>query len=256
MTPRSILAVSDLTAASDAALARAACLTAAHGATLTLIHMRAAGASPDDSAASRLAHQALQLGQRHGLCVRTASRLTHTPQEVAHEARHADLLVVGAHAADGGGAWMRWHSPAADLLRLARKPLLAVRRPADGAYRRLLVALDCSPAARTVADHARALGGPAEVALFDAVPSPAETARQAAARQQRSGADLLVVGRDPASRLAEFLFGSTALRVLRLARGDVLVVPHGDRAAASAHGGTRPSRHAKRDSFHGNGSIP
>jgi len=52
-------------------------------------------------------------------------------------------------------------------------------------------------------------------------------ARQVLVQQQRSGAELIVVGKHPASALSDFLFGSVARRVLGGGAGDVLVVPHG-----------------------------
>jgi nucleotide-binding universal stress UspA family protein len=52
-----------------------------------------------------------------------------------------------------------------------------------------------------------------------------DPARQASVQQQYSNADLLVVGKRHRGALADFLFGSVALRVLRWCTGDVLVVP-------------------------------
>ena len=50
--------------------------------------------------------------------------------------------------------------------------------------------------------------------------------RQIAVQQQRSGADLVVVGKAPGSAWEDFLCGSVAQRVLGWAASDVLVVPH------------------------------
>lgn len=54
-----------------------------------------------------------------------------------------------------------------------------------------------------------------------------DPARQAIVQQQHSGADLVVVGKSPASAVSDFVFGSVAQRVLRHASTDVLVIPHG-----------------------------
>ncbi len=54
-----------------------------------------------------------------------------------------------------------------------------------------------------------------------------DPARQAVVQQQYSGAQLIVVGKHPASAISDFLLGSVSQRVLRHATADVLVVPHG-----------------------------
>jgi len=64
-----------------------------------------------------------------------------------------------------------------------------------------------------------------------------DAARQALVQQQRSGAELIVVGKHSASTFSEFLFGSVASRLLNMsdvdgARTDILVVPRDWRPAA------------------------
>ena len=68
-------------------------------------------------------------------------------------------------------------------------------------------------------------------------------ARQVLVQQQRSGAELIVVGKHPASAVSDFFFGSVAQRVLRGGAGDVLVVPHGSRepARSAAASGQPPA---------------
>ncbi|VTU39506.1 universal stress protein UspE [Variovorax sp. PBL-H6] len=62
-----------------------------------------------------------------------------------------------------------------------------------------------------------------------------DPARQVLVQQQRSNAELVVVGKHPASALSDFLFGSVAQRVLDHGRDrDVLVVPHDHQPASSA----------------------
>jgi nucleotide-binding universal stress UspA family protein len=53
--------------------------------------------------------------------------------------------------------------------------------------------------------------------------------RQVAVQQQYTGAQLIVVGKHPASAISDFLLGSVSQQVLRHATADVLVVPHGFR---------------------------
>ena len=59
-----------------------------------------------------------------------------------------------------------------------------------------------------------------------------DPARQVLVAQQGAGADLIVVGKHPASRCADWLFESVAQRILCEARTDVLVVPHGFQSAS------------------------
>ncbi|VTU41210.1 universal stress protein UspE [Variovorax sp. PBS-H4] len=62
-----------------------------------------------------------------------------------------------------------------------------------------------------------------------------DPARQVLVQQQRGGAELVVVGKHPASAFSDFLFGSVAQRVLDYGRdSDVLVVPHDSQPASSA----------------------
>lgn len=59
-----------------------------------------------------------------------------------------------------------------------------------------------------------------------------DPARQILVQQQNTAADLLVVGKHPASWLSDLVFESVAQRVVRDARTDVLVVPHGFQPAS------------------------
>ena len=54
-----------------------------------------------------------------------------------------------------------------------------------------------------------------------------DPARQILVHQQNTAADLIVVGKHPASAWSDWLFESVAQRVVRSACADVLVVPHG-----------------------------
>ncbi|MGO4391891.1 universal stress protein [Variovorax sp. M-6] len=59
-----------------------------------------------------------------------------------------------------------------------------------------------------------------------------DAARQTVVQQQHSGAELIVVGKRPSSRLRDLFVESTANRILGYSDADVLVVPH-DYASAS-----------------------
>jgi nucleotide-binding universal stress UspA family protein len=69
-----------------------------------------------------------------------------------------------------------------------------------------------------------------------------DPARQALNRQAYVGAELLVVGKRHSTALADFFIGSSARRVLGLAKCDVLVVPHGFRP--STHPAASPRMRA------------
>ncbi len=61
-----------------------------------------------------------------------------------------------------------------------------------------------------------------------------DPARQVVVQQQNTAADLIVVGKHPASALSDLVFGSVAQRIVRDARVDVLVVPHDVERASRA----------------------
>ena len=68
-----------------------------------------------------------------------------------------------------------------------------------------------------------------------------DVARQTVVQQQNSGAELIVVGRHPSSRLSDLFFEATANRILGYSNTDVLVVPHNHEPASSASAVTRLS---------------
>lgn len=67
-------------------------------------------------------------------------------------------------------------------------------------------------------------------------------ARQVVVQQQRSGAELIVVGKHPSSAVVDLLFESVARGVLRDSTSDVLVVPHDHQPASSATAADRLAR--------------
>ncbi|MBO9512641.1 MAG: universal stress protein [Variovorax sp.] len=217
MHPHSILAVTDFSTLGDHALSRAAYLCAAHGAALKLLAIACPGEPPPPDAICRLTHHALQLCQRHGIRVRSSHRMALRVDDVVREAQHADLVLWGTAPAGNLRAFFMGQ-PVEALIRKARRPVLVVRREACEAYRRLRLASDAPSASRRVAEIALGLGGPDPVRLVHAIEE----------------AELIVVGSRPASLLADRLLGSSAGRVLRGARTDVLVVPHDCQPASGA----------------------
>lgn len=286
--PHSILAVTDFSAQGDNALSRAAHLAAEHGATLKLIYLAYPGEPPPPDAGCRLAHHALQLGQRHDIRVRSVSRIAFTLEDVLPETRCADLLVWGTAPVRGIRAFFLGQ-PVEGMLRRCQRPVLVVREPANGPYRSLVVAVDFSEASRGLVELGFALNTHAQVELFHAVSTANEgklrnaevseqaikayreacrryaqdrmfwltdsydahrnrvlsaigygnPASQAVVQQQRSGAELIVVGKHPSSAVVDLLFESVAQGVLRDSTGDVLVVPRAFQPASSATAANR-----------------
>lgn len=66
-----------------------------------------------------------------------------------------------------------------------------------------------------------------------------EPARQTVVQQEATKADLIVVGKERSSTLADFLLGSVAQRLTQWASSDVLVVPNGYQAPSSAAAAAR-----------------
>jgi nucleotide-binding universal stress UspA family protein len=176
---RSILAATDLSAPARHAAMRAARLAHEHQASLCLFHV-IEGSTLDElrlwlgphsdvverlhlQASERLAHVAAEMRPLPPERVEAVLRSGRVLDEIAveAEARAADLVVVGTR---GEGFLRRLvvGTTAERLLRRATRPLLVVRQPPRGHYRRVLVAADFSPwslqavrLARRVAPHAR-----------------------------------------------------------------------------------------------------
>jgi len=89
------------------------------------------------------------------------------------DADQADLLLLGAH---GAGFLQRvlLGSTASRLLRKSRCPVLVVKQTAHDSYRRILIAVDFSPASRTAIDLARTLAPQAHLLLLHVFEVPFE----------------------------------------------------------------------------------
>lgn len=288
MIPHSILAITDFSEQGDNALSRAAHLCAEHGATLKLLYISYPGEPPPPDAACRLAHHALQLGQRHDIRVSAANQLALSVDDVLPEALCVDLVVWGTAPVRNVRSFFIGQ-PVEGLLRKSRRPVLVVRGKAGEVYRSLLVAVDFSQASRGLVELGFALNKSAQVELFHAISTANEQklrsaevstqaikayrhecrryaqdrmfwltdsydgrrnrvlsaighgdpARQTVVQQQHGGAELIVVGKHPASFLTDLVCGSNANRVLRYASTDVLVVPHDYQPASSTSAVTR-----------------
>ncbi|GAA2429699.1 universal stress protein [Streptomyces macrosporus] len=176
MPPRRILAATDLSEESGGAVGRAAALAARHGARLRVVHVVPPDVDPDlvEFAGTLLRSQVHRYtgpvrdaegggGTDAGEGVETGLRFGRVGPALLDEARKADadLLVVGAHGADRRPGALIGGTPG-NLVRAARGPVLVVRRPADTAYRRVLLAVDDSEVSREAARAGIALTPGAE----------------------------------------------------------------------------------------------
>jgi nucleotide-binding universal stress UspA family protein len=264
---RHVLAATDFSQPSDVALDRAASVAAAHpGADVTLLHVlsapglevvrrmlgeAAAAMEPRVTAEAeeKLTATADALHARHGCKVQTRLVQGKAVREIAAVADDvdADLIVMGA----------RGENPARDffvgnttdrVLRKTKRPLLAVRRPADAAYRRVVVPVDFSrhsaplvrtaerafPNAEMVLLHAYEVAFESKFRLAgatdDAIVSYREQAKQAADRQMNELVERLDL---PASRLRrQIVHGAavpTILEQIRQLDADLVAIgKHGE----------------------------
>jgi nucleotide-binding universal stress UspA family protein len=293
MTPRFILAVTDFSSQGNNALARAALLSAEHGAALKLAYIGWPGDTAPADAGTRLAHHALQLSQAHGISARVAGRLHHSLEDLRPEVTASDLVVWGTAPSRSVRSFFLGQ-PVEEFIRSAGRPVLVVRRAAQHPYRSLLVAVDFTETSRSLVDLSFSFSKTASVELFHAVSTANEgklryaevstsaikayrdqcrrhaqdrmfwltdsfdtrrnrvqsaiahgdPARQMLVQQERSGSDLIVVGKHPGSTFSDLFFRSVAGRLLNYAdaeggRADVLVVPHGWQPVTSPSAASR-----------------
>ncbi|MDM0091130.1 MULTISPECIES: universal stress protein [unclassified Variovorax] len=198
MNIQSILALTDLSAPSRRAVARAGLIAAEHRALLKILYAAPAlGRCADSDAAARTSALAQEIAARFGILVKC---IPHAPgsghlADVRAAARRVDLLVVDADCERGSPAGFGG-SPVTRLLRAVACPVLVTQREALHRYRRLLVAVDFTPASQRMVGLAWALDGTAEVELFHALSGApegrlrlADASEQAlkASRHQRLG---------------------------------------------------------------------
>lgn len=267
MTIRSVLALTDFSAQGEQALDRAALVAVEHGAELRIMYFVDVPNPNLRDPFERLAQRARQLARRHGISVEAVSRPSDTVDRVVEESACADLLVIDhRHHC----ILMRfWQGSTFDqLVRRCQCPVLVVTREPSRRYRRVLVAVDVSDESRELVRYACAFDVESELELFHSQSALHETmesrrhaeerlvrlseslgptryrvrtsvghgdpSRQTFVQQQETDADLVVVGKNRASALADFLFGGFAQRLLSWATSDVLVVPHDHRASSGA----------------------
>ena len=146
-TLTNIIAATDLSAPSQHAVERAACVARGHDARLTLVHVSVPSAPGESDARSQLHALAVELAQRHGMrVVEHLETGISVPDIVVRLAEQLDagLLVAGTR----GAGLMRGviiGSTAERIARFAKRPVLMVRQPVRTPYRRVLVPVDLSP---------------------------------------------------------------------------------------------------------------
>jgi nucleotide-binding universal stress UspA family protein len=196
---RTLLAVTDFSAPARRALERAAQLAEAHrGARLTLAHVASRSAldslhrllSHDaagievrllEQAERMLAELAAQLTTRHRCAIDSVVKQGSAPSAIVElaEERHSDLLVMGAR----GAHFVHEHllgSTTERVLRMTRRPLLAVKQRPHAPYRRILAPVDFSDDAAAAINAARAWLPDADFVLLHAYESELESTFQLA----------------------------------------------------------------------------
>ncbi|GAB3757533.1 hypothetical protein GCM10028796_01820 [Ramlibacter monticola] len=168
MSIKSILALTDLSAREDVAVQRAGQLAAMHRAAIKLLYVPTHGQPAQPGAPARLADMARRLEDRLGLRVRTASARAFELEELAAEARGADLVVLPHRHERTTAAFFRGQ-PVLRLLRRCRCPVLVARQPLAGPYRHILVAVDFSAASQALVKLAGEFDPQAGLELFHAV---------------------------------------------------------------------------------------
>ncbi|QPF75937.1 universal stress protein [Roseateles sp. DAIF2] len=179
-----ILTLNDFSSAAEQALARAVLLARRHDAVLELAHLD--GTGPPD-VGERLQRCAAMLARRHRLRVRCLGVLDgETQLREILRARSIDLLVLG-WPEEQRHAWL-FTPLARRLLRRQPCPLLVVRRPAERAYAKLLVAVELMAPQRALrlVEAAAALQPEAQLELFHAIGTRDEARLRAAEASYRS----------------------------------------------------------------------
>lgn len=166
--PQTIVAATDFSAGAQRAVEQAARLAKAWHAALTIVHVfndstwasikaiydlsRWEASDPAASARHKLGAICAELERDVGVSA-DAEVLTGRASQKIHEfvaARQAGLLVVGEH----GENWLRdavLGGTALKVLEAAQIPVLLVRQPATGTYRRIVIATDFSAVATCAA---------------------------------------------------------------------------------------------------------
>jgi universal stress protein E len=156
-----LLSVTDLLPRSGAAVERAHQLREALGARLTLVHVVEPDADDSDPLEQRLLRANTRLAEVRGAranvdLVLRCGRAASVVAEVARS-RSARLMVIGPHDEHRLADALRG-TFSERLVANASCPVLIVRRPVRGPYRKVLLALDGSPSTRHILRAVDSLG--------------------------------------------------------------------------------------------------
>jgi nucleotide-binding universal stress UspA family protein len=233
MTIQSIMVATDLSVRENVVVRRALHFAIAHDAAVTLKYMPPAGKAPTADARARLSRLAQQLEEVLGLRVACAAVKPHKVEDLCVAACGLDLLVLPHRRERSTAAFFRGQ-PLLRVLRTARCPMLVTRGSQHADYQRMLVAADDGEASDALVQLATDMNAHAELQLFQASGRAgqaslraADPGREIVVQQERSGADLVVIGQRRSSAWEDFFCGSVVHRVLSWGRSDVLVVPLG-----------------------------
>jgi nucleotide-binding universal stress UspA family protein len=161
---RRILVAADLTNGRDAAFDRGLEIARASGAEVYLLHAVPANEPFSIGAADRLQRSAefRDRAERTGVTLQAVEQHGDPAEiiELHANARDVDLIVMGADR-HRRPKWLRRSSITERVIRRAKQPTLVVPRADDASagFENVLVAVDLSPASRTVVQHATRLTG-------------------------------------------------------------------------------------------------
>lgn len=257
-----IVAATDFSDRARWAIARAARLAEARGASLALLHVvegyhmqmlqrlgedHAGEARWLASARAELERCAAEL-RGGGLAVECAVRVGRVYEEIAaeSEARGAELTVLGAH----GEHFLRdlfLGATAQKVVRRNAQSTLVVKRPGEMPYRRALVAVDFSPGAQLALHAALSVAADADIQLLHAFELPYEGKLRFAGVDPAALEGYVRIARTEAERqLADFISaagiepGRVSARVVHGYAPEVIVRAAGDSGAdlvtVGAHG--------------------
>jgi nucleotide-binding universal stress UspA family protein len=180
---RTLLAATDFSPSASHAVQRAALIAREHGASLNLVHVVETGGlhallpgSADTTRKTELARETLRrlaadTAQARGVTVRDDLRVGEAFDELLRAAAEVDLVVL-AHRGKSRLKHLLIGRTASRFLRCSPKPVLAVKRPPDGPYRRVLVPFDFAACAQAAVQTAVPLAAGGELHVFHALRAP------------------------------------------------------------------------------------
>lgn len=236
--PRTVLAVIDFSLSSNYAACRAAQVAREHGATLALLHVlqdHGAGKrrdAPLTAARTQLERLGDRLHKEFGIDVLARATRGDSLREVVEAAREADLLVIGSRSRNTLAEFLLG-TPAERIIRMARVPVLVVKRQGCGPYQNLLRPEALSEEAQALVSAALEFSPGADVELFNAACTRHATALR---MEDDMLPDLVVIGERQRTLFADFLLGSLTRRLLSRGQADALVLPYMRAATTGAAG--------------------